>query len=150
MPETAERTALYRLYNVAGDLLYVGISNNPENRLRGHRSDKSWWHEVDGVSIHWFDTRYKASVAEAEAIAVEKPRHNRQGTEAHRARISILSKAIPPEKRRNRSVGLKARSVQMRTLRDLRAQGVPEAEAQEQAKLARECYFEKHRSPELP
>ncbi|MCD9196042.1 GIY-YIG nuclease family protein [Streptomyces albireticuli] len=143
----AGRTALYRLYGADKRLLYVGISHDPESRFKRHRRKKPWWHEVDGISIHWYDARHKAGVAEANAIATENPRYNVQGTAAYREQVRATSMAISPEKIRNRGVGLRARTLQMRTLRDLLEQGVPEAEAREQAKLARERYVEAHRMP---
>jgi predicted GIY-YIG superfamily endonuclease len=43
MPEPPERTALYRLYDATDQLLYVGISTNPEERWKTHTMLKSWW-----------------------------------------------------------------------------------------------------------
>lgn len=146
MPEPSEPTALYRLYDPQGSLLYVGISNNPENRFRQHRAEKSWWPQVDGTSFEWFESRHKASQAETQAIATESPRHNIHQTDVWKAQQRIDALAVSPSGRQNRSVGLKARTVQVRTHRELIAQGVPEAEAKEQALLAREEYFETHRA----
>ncbi len=142
MPETSERTALYRLFDWTGVLLYVGISNNPESRFRQHRTQKSWWAQVDGISFEWFESRYKPSLADSQAISTESPRHNIHQTDPWRARQRADALAVSPEKRRNRSVGLKARHVQVQTFRDLTAKGVPENEAKEQARLARERYIE--------
>lgn len=100
-----ERTALYRLYDADGALLYVGISNNPKRRFSGHRSDKPWWPEVDRHTVDWFDNMWFASVAERTAITTEAPRYNIRGTAAFRAQQSATARAISPEKRRARAVG---------------------------------------------
>lgn len=68
--------ALYRFYSDGGQLLYVGITNNPGNRLQQHQQDKPWWHEVAGISVEKHPSREAALAAEARAIAVEHPRYN--------------------------------------------------------------------------
>lgn len=68
--------ALYRFYDVAGDLLYVGITVDPGRRLERHRGDKPWWHEVARVELEQHPTRASVLTAERAAIANEKPRHN--------------------------------------------------------------------------
>ncbi|MEV8523176.1 GIY-YIG nuclease family protein [Streptomyces sp. NPDC052000] len=70
------RTALYRLRNADGELLYVGISEKPPKRWGQHAADKEWWPEVAGLSLEWFDSRTEALAMEARAIQAEKPRHN--------------------------------------------------------------------------
>jgi predicted GIY-YIG superfamily endonuclease len=72
------RTALYRLRNADGELLYVGISSKPPQRWGQHASDKEWWPEVATLSIEWFDSRAEALAMEAKAIRIEQPRHNIQ------------------------------------------------------------------------
>lgn len=73
----AERCALYRFYDADDHLLYVGISNNPESRWKGHRySIKRWPSLVARRAVEWFDTRPEAESAETAAIRDEKPRFN--------------------------------------------------------------------------
>lgn len=72
-----ERCALYRFYDAEDRLLYVGISNNPEARWKGHRySIKRWPSLVARQTVGWFDTRTEAEAAEATAIRNEEPRFN--------------------------------------------------------------------------
>ena len=71
-----ERTALYRLFNEAGALLYVGITNDPDVRWSCHARQKDWWPEVHSRTIEWKPTRAEAEAAEAEAIGREGPRWN--------------------------------------------------------------------------
>ena len=79
-----ERTAVYRLFDAAGALLYVGISSQPEYRLRAHSNERAWWPEVARTVLAWHETRADALAEEACAIANERPRHNIAGTPLHR------------------------------------------------------------------
>lgn len=69
-------TTLYRLYNDAADLLYVGIAGNPGRRFEQHAEDKPWWSEVAATKLEHFATREAACAAEVAAITTEKPQHN--------------------------------------------------------------------------
>lgn len=71
-----EHTAVYRLYAVGDELLYVGMSNAPLERFIEHRDDKDWWPQVETYSITWFLTRSEAEEAETAAIKDEWPMHN--------------------------------------------------------------------------
>ena len=73
-----QRTALYRLFDAEGDLLYVGISGYPTLRLQQHAGDKPWWNEVASHTIEWLTDRPTAEAAEVAAIRAEKPRYNAQ------------------------------------------------------------------------
>ena len=70
------RTALYRLYDEAGVLLYIGISHQPEVRFEQHSKLKEWWPQGARREIQWFDDRPSAAAAEADAIRSEDPEHN--------------------------------------------------------------------------
>lgn len=72
----ARPTALYRLRDSHGDLLYVGISATPPQRWAKHAAEKEWWPEVADLSLEWFGSKTAALAMEAHAIRTEKPRHN--------------------------------------------------------------------------
>ncbi len=74
-------TYLYRLFNEAGELLYVGVTCNLVARLAAHRRQKSWWGEVADTTVIRFPTRLEALAAEVEAIAGEVPRYNKSAGE---------------------------------------------------------------------
>lgn len=78
-----ERTAVYRLYDGTGALLYVGISKNFGRRWQQHAYSKAWWPLVDSQTIHWHPTRSAAAKAEADAIRAEGPLHNIVCTPLH-------------------------------------------------------------------
>lgn len=69
-------TAVYRLYDGAGRLLYVGVTYDFVARLRGHAKDKKWWPQVAHRDVIWFDNRLDALYEEARAIRYENPVHN--------------------------------------------------------------------------
>ncbi|MEW2225730.1 GntR family transcriptional regulator [Streptomyces sp. NPDC007044] len=70
-------TALYRLFDTEGRLLYAGISDDPDRRWRQHADDKSWWPQVASKTVEWFDTEPEARAAETAAIKTELPVHNK-------------------------------------------------------------------------
>lgn len=78
MPES-ERTALYRLYDAADDLLYIGISSQLAKRFREHEHSRTWWHCVEYVDLTWFDSFPDARKAEKAAHLSERPPYNGMG-----------------------------------------------------------------------
>lgn len=77
MTKTATaRTALYRLYDTADVLLYVGITVDTGTRWWNHAREKNWWGQVARKDVTWFSDRESAEAAEATAIAAESPRYN--------------------------------------------------------------------------
>jgi len=84
MPETPERTALYRLYDANETLLYVGIAKDPESRWKSHASHprtSNWWPLVSRKEVEWLQSREDADLAETKAIKIEQPVHNRAKVE---------------------------------------------------------------------
>lgn len=78
----AGRTGLYRLIGADGQLLYVGISCDPETRMKAHHG-RAWWSQVESNRIEWHETRVAALVAERIAIREERPRYNVAETALH-------------------------------------------------------------------
>lgn len=75
-PVDERRTAVYRFYDAAGQLLYVGITFNIGKRFGNHERDAFWWSAQRTVKIAWHDTRVEAAAEEQRAIRVENPLHN--------------------------------------------------------------------------
>lgn len=80
----AERTSLYRFYDEADQLLYVGITGDPRARWAQHAAERAWWPDVARHSVEWLDSREDAEAAELAAITAEGPLHNVAGTGRHR------------------------------------------------------------------
>lgn len=81
-PPAAERTALYRLYDAGDQLLYVGITRNPERRwsMHSYTAARTWWPKVARKAIEWHPSREAAAAAELVAISTEAPAFNVAGT----------------------------------------------------------------------
>ncbi|RSN12849.1 hypothetical protein DMB42_11770 [Nonomuraea sp. WAC 01424] len=77
-----ERTALYRLYDAADELLYVGITTDTAVRWQAHSTTK-WWPQVARKAVQWYATRAEAAAAEIAAIKTERPAHNRAHADYH-------------------------------------------------------------------
>lgn len=71
------RSALYRLFDAAGRLLYVGVTTNPAQRFSEHRRSKEWWPQVARRDVQWIPTREEAEQREIAAILAENPLHNK-------------------------------------------------------------------------
>lgn len=70
-----DHVALYRFFDSADDLLYIGICREPLKRWYTH-AGKSWWPRVETFRVVWFPSRTEAERAEMEAIRAEHPPHN--------------------------------------------------------------------------
>jgi hypothetical protein len=92
----SRRTALYRLFDTEGRLLYVGITFNPRNRWAGHSQSKSWWKQVVRRDIEWHETRYAAEAAEAAAILAECPLYNIAGAEEPPPPVAPKQRRVRP------------------------------------------------------
>ncbi|WP_371097145.1 hypothetical protein [Streptomyces sanglieri] len=78
--EAPRPAAVYRLWGINGDLLYIGSSYDPQRRYQEHR-DKPWWPQVARRTEEWQESRANAYRAELKAIAAENPQHNVYGTD---------------------------------------------------------------------
>lgn len=71
-------TALYHLYNVSDEVIYIGVTVAPAKRMEKHADESSWWPEVAKRTMVWYPTRDEACEAETAAIQAEKPKHNQK------------------------------------------------------------------------
>lgn len=85
---TREQHVLYRFFDDAGTLLYVGITNSPRSRLRDHRAYSPWWDRSTTITLTRFSNRIELEAAELDAIKTEHPKYNRAHVE-HSAVQSI-------------------------------------------------------------
>lgn len=70
------KVALYRHYDAAGTLLYIGISLKPIRRLETHGHHSSWAASIARIEVEWLGTQEAAAAAEVMAIRNERPAHN--------------------------------------------------------------------------
>ncbi len=69
---------LYRFYDVADRLLYVGITCQIPARWNCHRRTTAWWADVVRVSVECHRRERQALDAERLAIKIEHPLHNKR------------------------------------------------------------------------
>jgi len=69
---------VYRFFDDAGDLLYVGSTWQPHLRWVDHQR-KSWFLEAATITVEHFDDVEQMKRAEQRAIRTERPRHNIAG-----------------------------------------------------------------------
>jgi predicted GIY-YIG superfamily endonuclease len=93
VPLTNRSHVLYRMYDSARQLLYVGITFDPRTRWKAHGEDKAWWTDVSSIDVQHFTSRTAADRAERRAIRSDRPLYN----VAHSARPTTGS----PLKNRN-------------------------------------------------
>ncbi|WP_284576666.1 GIY-YIG nuclease family protein [Streptomyces sp. 2P-4] len=74
------RTALYRLTDAGGRLLYIGITTDPDARFKKHEGTAPWWPLVTKRALEWHPSRPEAERAELLAIGTEEPLYNRAGS----------------------------------------------------------------------
>lgn len=68
-------TAVYRAYDRAGKLLYVGCSIHPYTRMEQHRGTV-WFPRLARFTVHTYKNRWIALEVEALAILTEEPEYN--------------------------------------------------------------------------
>ena len=95
-------TALYRLYDADGALLYIGFSTDPTRRWKEHRKEMLWWPEVARKDVEWLPVSDEPEVrhTEVSAIRTENPRYNKTGfgiDSAGRQLGPTLPPGVPPQ-----------------------------------------------------
>jgi hypothetical protein len=71
---------VYRYFDSAGDLLYVGTTAEPYTRWMQHRRRSPWAVDIATVSLEWFAYEDLAYQHERAVIRAERPRHNVKST----------------------------------------------------------------------
>ena len=69
---------VYRIFDAAGVLLYIGRTMRLGLRLSEHRKAQPWWPEVANIDLALFDDADDAKREERRAILAEHPRHNKE------------------------------------------------------------------------
>lgn len=87
---TAVTTALYRWWDEADVLLYIGISDELLERLTSHVKDSAWMDFAVRSTITRYPSRTKAEVAEVEAIKGEQPLFNLKHNNTPEARRRLF------------------------------------------------------------
>lgn len=98
-------TALYRHYDSAGRLLYIGISLSAAARLAQHVQGSEWARDIASMTVEQWPTRAAAAEAERAAIQAERPMWNRahNGTKKPAKRYQRASAAHWDAEKRNQA-----------------------------------------------
>ena len=74
-----EPAAVYHLHDEQCELLYVGMSINPERRFKQHAAKRTWWNEVDPTktAITWYADRIAAALVEHRDELTNTPRYGK-------------------------------------------------------------------------
>lgn len=99
------QAAVYRLYDGADQLLYIGLGSVPEARWRAHSREKTWWPDVVRKTVEWHGSFPEAARAEQDAIRAEQPRHNKVSWSWAKKPIETLAgvtHAVPANQARQR------------------------------------------------
>lgn len=89
---------LYRHFNNQGDLLYVGRTFSPSQRMKQHSKRSKWWKRVTKTTYQHYDSFEELIEAERVAIQVEKPKYNKIFNHPPKEKC-IKEPALPPEPR---------------------------------------------------
>jgi len=92
----AEPAAVYRLYDAADVLLYVGAAKDPEKRWKIHARERRWWPSVARKAVEWHPSMEDAYAAETAAIGAESPRYNIMIPNLNGGR-PVMRRDAPPE-----------------------------------------------------
>lgn len=105
----SDPSAVYRIYNTAGDLIYVGMSYDPDVRVRVQRREKVWGHEISRHEVDWHPNRAASQRAEEQLIKERQPRYNVTHTPEHRVRsLRHISRARAQQIAEGRTTGKRA------------------------------------------
>ena len=93
----SERIWLYRWYDREDNLLYVGLTNNPERRVSSHRSTAEWWPWAYRLEVapEPIIGRVEAETAEGALIADERPIFNCDWSPMSRAVAEHYMENVP-------------------------------------------------------
>lgn len=78
---------LYRMYGPVDEILYIGVTDDPPARFKGHRHIQRWWNQVCTIKLDRYMTREELEAAEREAIASEAPLYNFQQNPVRRFNV---------------------------------------------------------------
>ncbi len=110
-----DRVILYRLFDLSGNLLYVGITNDFKRRLNHHKNSKTWFKHVARTDTsESFEHHGLAGMRERQVIENESPLYNKRHVPYTTRYVNDLSSyCVSPLERRaiEVEIGIKCRNV---------------------------------------
>lgn len=91
---TPQPTSVYRYYDQAGLLLYVGITSRGIRRQREHNGDKEWWPFVTRQEVEHYKSRPIAAARERSLIQKYRPPFNKTYNLGHQQLQELYVAAV--------------------------------------------------------
>ena len=99
MSNINEEYIVYKMYNIKGELLYIGKTTNFKSRMDQHFSKEMiekqpWKKNVYKIEYFNFKTRVDMDIIELYLIALEKPKYNIASTNTEKSTLNIKIEPI--------------------------------------------------------
>jgi len=91
---------VYRFFDVAGKLLYIGRTIRLQDRMNDHLNHAVWFEKVTRIELARFKTFEAMCAAERRAIAQEHPIHNIVGN----GKVVVGQRLLPHRSRDNQQI----------------------------------------------
>jgi len=75
-PQEGPMYAVYRMFNIQKELIYIGCTGRLAKRFHQHAQIKDWASEIATVAVTWYQDRQEAFTAEGQGIFDEAPKYN--------------------------------------------------------------------------
>lgn len=71
-----KKYAVYRIKNIEGKSIYIGISGTVMRRAADHIENQKWQDEMASIDVEFFDNKIDAEMSEIIAIKRYRPKYN--------------------------------------------------------------------------
>ena len=71
-----KKYALYRIKNIEGKSIYIGISGTVMRRAADHIENQKWQDEMASIDVEFFDNKMDAEMSEIIAVKRYRPKYN--------------------------------------------------------------------------
>lgn len=71
-----KKYAVYRIKNIEGKSIYIGISGTVMRRAADHIENQKWQDEMASIDVEFFDNKMDAEMSEIIAIKRYRPKYN--------------------------------------------------------------------------
>lgn len=85
---------VYRYFNGAGLVLYVGVSQDFSKRWATHSKQQVWWDQVARCTVDFYASWPEATEVEDIAIATERPVYNLAGSPVAVLHVAELTRLL--------------------------------------------------------
>lgn len=96
----SDETYVYRFFDSADRLLYIGATNDLRTRIKAHQRTKPWWPEVARIEAMPFEFHCQAFEQERVELLERRPVHSRPNAEwskravDHYSRLAVEAREV--------------------------------------------------------